>query len=477
MANGFSRKKLWRHGSVSLCLTVALIAVLVLLNTVVSTLAARYGWYINMNPTLLFPVSEDCYDYLDSNVMNATDEKITITFCMTADEAKSSDTQKYIYKTATELQEKYPLRIDIAHLNIYENPSHARELGINAISDVVVECKGQYRVCNATDFFAFPVSDSSTPSAYLGDRRFAVAMRAVTQANTPMCYFTLNHGESLLDNEIMHTVVDAGYNVSYLDLLSYDIPDDCDMIITYNPTRDFTVEDGASSISEIKKLEEFMARGGKFAVFTSADTFLAGGFDNLEGFLANWGVCFDHKTTASGSEECYAVRDSANALSSDGYTFIANTAYEGLGGVRVANSGIIRVSDGYNVKTVVSSQPGAEAFAAGRATERTTDGFAIMTLTKADNGGSVLACSSIDFASETSMQNGVYSNKDTLLCAFGDMGKESIPLGIAAHPLSDSQIRTMTTKSATVLTVVLTAIPAVLLFAIGAVVLIRRKYA
>lgn len=479
MANGYSRKKLWRHGSVSLGLTVTVIAALVLINTIFSTLAARYGWYVNMNPTLLFPVSESCYDYLDSQVMDATDEKITFMFCMTKEEAEASETQRFIYKTAVELAERYPDRIEITYTNIYENPSYARELGINAISDVAVMCNEQVRVCNATDFFAFSAADSSTPTAYMGDRRFAVAMRAVTQKDTPVCYFTINHGEALLDNEIMHTIVDAGYNVSYMDLLSYDIPDDCDMIITYNPTRDFTVEDGTSSISEIQKLEQFMARGGKFAVFTSADTFLAGGYENLEGFLAKWGVRFDHKTTDAGREECYAVRDMANALSSDGYTFLAETAYEGIdGSVRVANSGIIRKIEGFdNVETVVSTHAGAEAFAAGRATERTTDGFALMTLTTSTDGGALLACSSIDFASETSMQNGVYANKDVLLSAIGDMGKDAIPLGIAAHPLTGSQIRTLTTKTATVLTVVLTAAPAVILFAVGAFILIRRRYA
>ncbi|MBE6693781.1 MAG: hypothetical protein E7589_03350 [Ruminococcaceae bacterium] len=501
MANGYSRKKLWRHGSVSVGLTVTLVAVLILVNTVFSTLALRYSWFINMNRVLAFPVSDSCYDYLDKEVIPATDEKITVMFCMTKEDAKVSDIQKYIYATACELADKYPDKIEIAHTNIYENPSYAKQFGVNATSDVVVICGERNRVCNATDFFAFSASDNTTPTAYLGDRRFAVAMKAVTEDSTPMCYFTLNHGESLLDNEIMHTVVDAGYNVSYMDLLSYDVPDDCDLIIIYNPTRDLTVEDGASGISEIDKLDSFMSSGGKLAVFTSADTFRAGGFENLEGFLAKWGVEYRHKSTESGVEECAAVRDLSNSLTPDGYTFLADTSrvgegkriFEGIdGAIRLSNAGIIDVADGFvqtadgsftsadskrTLSTLLLSKSGAEAWAAGRATERTENGFALMTLTSSTDGSKLLACSSIDFASEDSMQNGVYANKDVLLSTIGAMGKDAIPLGIPAQPITDLSIRTMTTKTATTVTVIMTATPALIIFAIGAVVLIRRKYA
>ena len=497
MAKGYSKKKLWRHGGVTLALTVAIMASLILVNAVFSTLSARYGWYVNMNPRVVYPVSDTCYDYLEDEILPSTDAKITFTFCMTAEEAESSDTQRYIYRTAGELASKYPDKIEISHLDIIQNPTRARELDIDSTSDVVVIYKDAHRVCNATDFYAFSAADGATPTAYMGDRRFAVAMKAVTATETPVCYFTLNHGETLPDNEIMHTVVDAGYNVSYLDLLSYDIPEDCDLIITCNPARDLTVEDGTSGISEVDKLRDFMKKGGKLAVFTSADTFLAGGFDNLEGLLSEWGVTFRHETAKNGLEECAAVRDTANSLTSDGYTFLASIASDSIassvdGEVRVSNAGIIDVADGFektadgsftsadkslNLTTLLRSRPNAEAYAAGRATDRTSDGFSLMTLTKSQSGGSLLACSSSEFASEAAMQNGVYANKDVLLSAISMMGKDSIPVGIPSHPIADLSIRTMTTRTAAILTLVLTAAPAVILSALGAVILIRRKYA
>ena len=497
MAKGYSKKKLWRHGGVTLALTVAIMTVLILVNTVFSTLSARFGWYVNMNPPAVYPVSDTCFDYLEREILPSVDERITVTFCMTREEAEESPTQKFIYRTAAELAEKHPDKIEISHLDIIQNPTRARALGVDSTSDVVVIYKDVHRVCNDTDFYAFSSADGTTPTAYMGDRRFAVAMRAVTAKETPVCYFTLNHGETLPDNEIMHTVVDAGYNVSYLDLLSYEIPEDCDLIITCNPARDLTVEDGTSGISEVDKLRGFLAKGGKLALFTSADTFLAGGYDNLEGLLADWGVSFRHETTKSGTEECAAVRDNGNSLTSDGYTFLADVASDSIssaieGEVRVSNAGIIDVADGFTkssdgsftnedksltLTTLLRSRPNSEAYTAGRATDRSSDGFSLMTLTKSTSGGSVLACSSSDFASEAAMQNGVYANKDVLLSAINMMGKDSIPVGIPSHPIADLSIRTMTQQTATILTVVLTAAPALILFALGAVILIRRKYA
>ena len=63
MANTASKKAL-RHGGVTVALTVLVVLSIILLNASVTSLAMRYGWFVNMNPTLLYPVTDTCYDYL-----------------------------------------------------------------------------------------------------------------------------------------------------------------------------------------------------------------------------------------------------------------------------------------------------------------------------------------------------------------------------------------------------------------------------
>ncbi len=498
MAKKISQKVL-RRGGVTVALTVLIVAAVILLNGSVTTLALRFGWYINMNPTPDFPVTDACYDFLDGQVMPAADEPIRLIFCESEENILADTTFSYVLSTARELEARYPDRIDIEHLNVWEQPSVARGYGVTSADAVVVVSGDRHRVCNLRDFFLFPADDDQTPVAYSGDRRFAVAMRAVVSEDSPRAYFTLNHGETLSDYSLMYTLIDAGYEVAYLDALNFDIPDDCALLVTYNPTRDYTAEDGISGISEVGKLDEYLARGGKFMVFVSADTFAAGSYTNLEGYLADWGVTFDHRPGAGGVEECFAIRDNAHALTIDGYTFVGRIPAQGNGAdymadirgtLRLSNATGISVSDGFSLSDgnyvcatrtlspLLLSHKGAEAYAGGRAVDRTADGYNLVTLTQdSATDGAVLVCSSIEFADEDSLQLGVYDNGAFLLSAVEAMGKEDVPLRLSSHPLSDDTIRTLTTRDARIISVVLVVLPALGATAAGLIVLIRRKFA
>ncbi len=492
-------KKVIRHGSVTVVLTVLIVAAVILLNATFFTLAHRFNWYINMNPKLAFPVTETCYDYLDESVIPHVREPIKLIFCQTEEEIAEDVTLSYVFSTARELVERYPEKIAIEHLNIWEKPSVARAYGVTASTSVVVASDKGHRVCTLRDFFQFSAADSSTPVGYSGEKRFAVAMKAVVSTDAPIAYFTLNHGESMPDYALMETIVDAGYQVTYLDALSFDIPDNCALLVTYNPARDYTAADGVSGISEIDKLDAYLARGGKFMAYVSADTFAAGSYANLEGYLSKWGVTFDHKPGASGVEECFAIRDTAHALTTDGYTIVGRIPESGRGAeymsaingtLRAANATGISIAEGFaasggnyvsgtrTLSPLLRSYAGAEAWAGGRAVERTSTGYNLITLTEdSATGGEVFVCSSIEFANEASLQSGVYDNGPFLLTAMEAMGKEEVPVRLASRPIADDTIRTLTTRNARIITTVLVALPALGALAAGLTVLIRRKFA
>ena len=501
MATTASKKKL-RHGSVTVVLTVLVTASVILLNSIFTLLSLRYGWYINMRPTLLYPVTDTCFEFLDAYVMpevRSQDEPIRIIFCDEEENIRSSDTQIFILNTAEELKAHYPDSISVEFVNIWEHPSMARAWGVTASTSVVVASGEQSRVCNLTDFFVFSVDDATTPLAYNGEKRLAVAMKAVVSADAPVCYLTLNHGEALPDYSLLFAATDAGYMVSYLDSLSFDIPEDCGLLISCNPTQDFTDIDSVSGYSEIEKLENYMAGGGRFMLFVSADTFAAGSFENLEAYLQSWGVTFAHAPGKDGIEECFSIRDTAHALTVDGYTILGKVADTGRAGeimapvtgtLRLGNATGIRISDGftpdgngsfkngaYTLHPLLRSYPGAEAWAGGRAVDRTAEGFNLVTLTERDDGAGLLVCSSVDFASEDAMQTGVYDNEKLLLAALAAMGKTDTPLHMISQPFSDDTIHILTTAQARHITVVLVAVPALLTALIGLVVLIRRKNA
>ena len=498
MANTASKKAL-RHGGVTVALTALVVIAIILLNASVTSLAVRYGWFVNMNPTLYYPVTDTCFDYLDAYVMPDAEEDIRIIFCDERENVESETTLSYVLNTATELAERYPDQITIEFLNVWENPKTARAWGVKASTSVVVASGDAHRVCTLRDFFLFPANDSENPVAYTGEKRFAVAMKAVVSPDAPVAYFTLNHGEAMEDYALLYAVTDAGYMVNYLDALSFDIPEDCGLLVSYNPARDFTAVDGVSGVSEIDKLDAYLARGGQFMCFVSADTFAAGGFDHLEGYLARWGATFAHDTGAEGVEECFAIRDTAHSLTTDGYTLVGELPTAGEGGaimadldgtLRISNATAITVAEGYvpqngnyvsgtrTLTPLLRSYAGAEAWAGGRPVDRTSEGYNLVTLTRdASTNASVLVCSSTEFATEASLQSGVYGNGPFLLTAMEAMGKEEVPVGLKAQPFSDETIHILTTAQARNITIALVAIPVILVLAVGMIVLIRRKFA
>ena len=131
MAKKYSGKTR-RFGTVAVLLTVLTVVTVILLNGIVTKLALRYGWYIRMTPQLTFPVTDACYDYLDRYVMDSVsaEEPLRIIFCDEEQNIRSSDTQAYVLTTATELAERYPGKVRIEYLNVWENPSVARAYGV-----------------------------------------------------------------------------------------------------------------------------------------------------------------------------------------------------------------------------------------------------------------------------------------------------------------------------------------------------------
>ena len=155
MATTASKKAL-RHGGVTVALTVLILVVVILLNASVTTLAMRYGWYINMNPTMLYPVTDTCYDYLDEFVIPRAGEGIRISFCDEEENLRADVTQSYVLNTAEELAAHYPDTVTIEYLNVWENTKIAREYGVTASTSVVVAAGNESRVCTLRDVFLFP---------------------------------------------------------------------------------------------------------------------------------------------------------------------------------------------------------------------------------------------------------------------------------------------------------------------------------
>lgn len=493
-------------GAEAIAITALSIAAVIILNVAFTVLCYRFGIYGDMSTDLLYGISDECVEYLNKNVIPNIDdgEKINIIFCDDEDVISENEMQKYVYNSVRELCELFPDRVTAEYLNIWEQPKRARELGVTNSYDVAVIYGDECYVVSQSSMFVTDTA-TSTVTAYHGEKRLASAMMRVTSKDLAKCYFTVNHGESIDSYEVFYALADSGYTCDFIDILNFDIPDDCDLLLTVDPKQDMTVTTGVSGISEIEKIEDYIDRGGNYMVFVSPDTFVSGGHANLEALLDGFGADIPHKNGDSGSEECYQIKDGAHSVSIDGYTIfghVSDNEYakdicDGVNDAVLASSTSITVSDKYtrdgnvyrysdgDIERVyfplISSYSTAEAYAGGRVVDRADDEpFTLMSVTKQINGDKtshVIVCAATSFLSENYVQSTVYGNGSIIDKLSVMMGQSNAPVSLKSKPFPTTDMQSITTREATYLTVTFTAFFALSAVVCGTVVLVRRKNA
>lgn len=538
------KNKKVRYGSLSVTLTAVIVAAVVIFNVIFTSLAQKNLWYIDMTPDQIYTLSDAGKEYFSDVIDSANkdrtesgeeDVKIEIIFCDEPDSLNGNETQKLVYHMAQELANAFPDSIDVKWVDIIKNPSAVQKYGKPKTTSVIVTSGTEYRTLSLRNFYVFDEDSDDTPWAHKMERTYAVAISAVTRAESPIACITTNHGEAFYDTELVNLLVDAGYEISLLDLATEEIPEDCRLIVTYNPQSDFLVADGVSTISEVDKLDKFLDGAHSFMIFTDSGT---PELPNLEEYLEEWGVTYaravdEVSTDGDAVKYPYMVKDASQALSTDGFTFIGEYETKGFGG-SVTNS----MRDGGTPKKVIfkdataiepskyyelahyhdedsdsteddyyyysyyqngvsrsmynvfTTSAQAEALANGKTVSEADElnKFSLMTITKEirtiqddnyftqSNDSYVIACSSTEFVSQAMLQSAVYGNSDLMLSTLRTVGSEKVPVGLSLTPFADSTISSITTAQATQYTVALTVVPAVIMFGLGVFVIVRRKY-
>ncbi|MBQ9415871.1 MAG: Gldg family protein [Clostridia bacterium] len=510
MARNFYRNQKLRFGGLSVVLTVALIALVILLNVLFSSLANKFRWYVDMTRGGLYSLSESCAEQLEQVLPRLApnakaDKAVRILFLDTPSNLEENSTQRYVYSTAQELAKRFPDYIEVSWVDIWTNPSQVQkykeQLGLLQSTMVVLDCgESGYRVLRLREFFSFAAADSENPLGYNGDEKFATAMVSLLSNENRNVYLTTNHGETYYDTQILYNLVDAGYFISYLDLLREDIPDACDLLILYNPTADLTVADGVSDLDERVKLDAFFARGGDMMVFLSDSTQQ---LPNLDAFLADWGVQVQRHTNSEGQTYSYMIKDPSASLTSDGSTIVgqfgtgprASSWFEGMTGRAYTPQVIFKNATSLcdpsgsrenvwtarggqvEVEALFTASSGSEAWSSGAMVDRNGP-FCLMTVSEDRTTGSHLVVhTSAASGSETYFISATFGNAEMMQRLYAGLGKQDVLFGIPYKPFADTTIHSITTAQMARWTVALSVIPGVLVLGAAVWILVRRKNA
>jgi len=501
-----------RYGGVAIALTVLVIAVTVLANAVFDTLAKRYYWYTYMLADVSYGVTDTCFDLLEDVFDENPDAKAEIIFCDLEENLVADQTMALLHQTASELVERFPDHLTMNCYDIWTDPTKVKNylttvdpttgetitLGLKSDSVIIVS-EDYHRVYEFKNFFSFSDdANTNTIWAYNGERKMAAGIMRAVEKDLPVACVTTNHGEVFYDYELLYLLDDAGYSLQYINLYSDKIPENCELLISYNPNSDL-VDDELSAVSEVDILDEFLSEdGNSFWVLLENGT---PALPNFEKYLNSWGVAFDYYTdVASGNSFRYMVQDSSQSLTSDGYTIYGDAVQTGTSAkitdglfrkVVFKNATSLRAAQGFlnngdgsftngnrTMYSLYESGESAVAWANGKPVSG--DGSILMSLTeqKNTNGSSYVGVlSSVDFSALDFLQSAVYGNADVMFRCFEYAGRSFTPEGITLKPFASQEISTITTTQMLQWTIALSVTPAVVVLAVALVVLLKRRRA
>lgn len=383
MNNGNERQRPRGRAIVKTAVVAAVIAAVLLLNIAVSALCSGNLWYIDVTPDAgynayegdktirkyakMYTLMDETVAQLDAVIASANGRrpegepvKVDIVFCADPDILDASEMMRYVHFTAKSLAKEFPDTIKVSYRDVWNNPSSVDEFRSTAYANiyqtnVIIASGSEYRVSSLRSFYTYDSeSDMTTPVAYNGQKVFVQQILDVTGAEKPICCLTTNHGEVFgregfeLSNrehwteykEFIKVLEGAGYEVRYLDLANDEIPENCRLILSFDPQTDFvSPPSGEAKTSEILKLDAYLTQAYAFMVFTNADT---PSLPNLEEYLEFWGIDmmrYDGKS-ADGEriDAGYRVVDRGNRLDGTGEIFSAEYAKgQGLGNAVISD--------------------------------------------------------------------------------------------------------------------------------------------
>lgn len=348
-----SNRKL-RYGSASLAITAAVIAVVVLLNVLFTALCSDKLWLIDLTSPGMYTLSDDGKRLLNLTMDSANENRakrgeegkaeVEIIFCADPDMLVANDDMRYIYYTALCMEKECPDFVKVSTTNVWTNPSSVDDYRANSYSsiyqnNIIVTSGTEFRVLS-TKIFYDAGKTYLDPTLFSGERMLMRSIIAVTRVESPVCCLTTGHGEVLETeagraeySEFINVLENAGYEVRLIDLTTQEIPEECRLIVCFDPKSDFVAGYATGGVSEIQKLDKFLQDANSFMVFTNADT---PELYNLEEFLEEWGIAYNRyetvdengkKVTAGNTQ----VVDTEHAVDNTGKLFYAQYPIGGLG--------------------------------------------------------------------------------------------------------------------------------------------------
>ena len=287
-----SNRIAFQGGSYSLLITVVVLAILVVINILVSAFPATLTKY-DISSTKLYSITSNT-----KVVVNALEEDVTIYWIV------QSGMEDDVIENLLAKYESLSEHVEVVKKNPDIYPTFAEQYTSETVENnsLIVECGDKNRFVAYSDIYVTETDmySYSYTTSFDGEGAITSAIDYVTNEEQPKVYLLEGHGEGELPASYTDQIEKENIETESFSLLTVDeIPEDADCIMIYAPTSDISEE-------EKNLLSSYVTAGGK--LFVISGPVEEGNLDNLNSLLGDYGVEAEEGIVVEGDRNHYAFQ-------------------------------------------------------------------------------------------------------------------------------------------------------------------------
>ena len=273
-------------------MSVIFIAVVIVINMIVSTIPSKYS-EIDISSQKLYSIGDETKKMLKDLEKDVTIYQIAQSG--SEDENISNLLKKY---------EDESKHIKVEQKDPVVNPKFVSQYTSDDLSanSLIVVCGDRNKVIDYNNIYETSVdyqTYSSQTTGFDGEGQITSAIGYVTSENLPALYTVEGHGEKDMDSSIKEDIEKANMDIKSLNLLTEgSVPDDADCLFIDSPSTDFSSDEKDAII-------EYLENGGKAIIFSDYTT---EDMPNFDAILENYGVQRTEGVVFEGDNQHYAMQ-------------------------------------------------------------------------------------------------------------------------------------------------------------------------
>ena len=413
-----------KGGSYSIALTAIVIAILVVVNILVSVLPTTLTKY-DISSTNLYSITSST-----KVVVNALEKDVTIYWVV------QSGKEDEVIENLLGKYEGLSSHISVVKKNPDVYPTFTSQYTSADVpnNSLIVECGSKNRYISYDDIYLTDVDYTTYSYVYSFDGEGAItsAIDYVVADELPKVYMLEGHGEESLSSEFETQIDKENIELDTISLLNADIPSDASALLIYAPQSDISEE-------EATILKDYIEDGGKLLAIAGPTE--NGTLTNLYSILEDYGVETTDGIVVESDRNYYAFQQPYILLPEISSSDITDPLLEENYYAIVPIAQGLKVS-GDSVTTLLSTSSSSYSKATGYAMttydkeDDDVDGpFAVGVLVDTDNDGQVIFFTSNYFLNEAYNAYSSGANLDLAMNALSSLIGEREAVSIRSKSL------------------------------------------